>query len=204
MGDATARTTQPASTDTSGANVREVIAALFIALDGVASSPEKWQFDHFDDDMMAAMSREIADLDTVLMGRVTYEEWRTYWPTSTDEPYASHINNTPKIVFSNTLDHVDWGQWGKIRLARSTAEEIARLKQQPGRTIGVAGSISLVRSLLRDGLLDQLTLLIHPVVAGRGKRLFPGDSDVQRMELVDSQVSRTGVAMLTYRPRRGA
>jgi dihydrofolate reductase len=89
--------------------MRKVNAGLFISLDGVTESPDKWQFDVFDDDMGAAMMAHLNAEDTILLGRVTYQEWVGYWPTATDEPYASHINNTPKYVFSTTLDkEVEW------------------------------------------------------------------------------------------------
>jgi dihydrofolate reductase len=134
---------------------------------------------------------------------VTYQEWAPYWPTSTDEPYASHINNTPKYVVSMTLDKVKWGKWDNVSLIRNTlAAEISGLKEQPGENIGVAGSPSLVRSLLQEGLLDELTLMIHPVVVGNGKRLFNEESRRKRMQLVHSKMTRTGVAILTYQPTR--
>jgi dihydrofolate reductase len=181
--------------------MRKVIAGLFISLDGVTESPDQWQFDHFDEDMMAAMGSHIAAEDTILLGRVTYEEWAPYWPTSTDEPYASHINNTPKVVVSTTLDEVEWGQWDNATLIKGNlAEEIARLKRQPGKNIGVSGSPTLVQSLLQADLLDELTLMVHPVVAGRGKRLFKDESDLKRLKLVDSKPTRTGVMILTYQP----
>ncbi|MBI5958020.1 MAG: dihydrofolate reductase [Chloroflexi bacterium] len=182
--------------------MRKVVAGLFISLDGVTESPDQWQFDHFDDGMMTAMGAHIAAEDTILMGRVTYQEWASYWPTATDEPYASHINNAPKYVVSTTLNKVEWGDWHNVTLIKSNlAEEIARLKRQPGKNIGVAGSSTLVRSLLRDNLVDELTLMIHPVVAGRGKRLFVDGSDLKRLQLVNSKVTSTGVALLTYQPR---
>jgi dihydrofolate reductase len=179
--------------------MRKVNSGLFISLDGVTESPEKWQFDNFDEDMMATMGAHIAAEDTVLLGRVTYQYWAPYWPTSTDEPYASHINNTPKYVVSSTLDTVEWGTWDNIRLIKGNlAAEIARLKQQPGKNIGVAGSPSLVRSLLQNDLLDELTLMIHPVVAGSGKRLFKDGDDLKRLKLVDTKTTKTGVSILTY------
>lgn len=182
--------------------MRKVVTSLFISLDGVTQSPDQWQFDHFDEDLMAGMTEELAQLDTVLLGRVTYQEWANYWPTSQDEPYASHINSVQKYVVSTTLNRVAWGQHDRIELIRGNLkEEIARLKQQPGQNIGVAGSPTLVRSLLQQGLLDQLSLLVHPVIAGRGKHLFEGDSGLQRMELVYSKPTRTGVIIATYRPR---
>ena len=180
--------------------MRNVVSALFISLDGVTESPDQWQFDHFDAEMMANMGSHIASEDTILLGRVTYQEWAPYWPTSTDEPYASHINNTPKYVVSTTLDKVEWQNSTLVK--GSLAEEITRLKQQPGKNIGVAGSPTLVRSLLQDDLLDELTLMIHPVVVGRGKRLFKEGSDLKRLQLVGSQTTSTGVVIATYQPAK--
>jgi dihydrofolate reductase len=179
-------------------NMRKVVAGLFISLDGVTESPDKWQFEHFDDDMMAKMGAHIAAEDTVLLGRVTYEEWVPYWPTSNDEPYASHINNTLKYVVSTTLDKVAWKNATLIK--GNLAEEITRLKQQPGKNIGVAGSPTLVRSLLQGDLLDELTLMIHPVVVGSGKRLFKDGGDLKKLNLVNTETTRTGVVILTYQP----
>ncbi len=180
--------------------MRKVVGSLFIALDGIVEAPNQWQFD-FDEDMMAEMASEMAAVDAMLLGRVTYQEFSTYWPTSTDEPYASHINNAPKYVVSTTLDKVEWGKWNKITLIKgNVAEEIARLKQQPGKNIGTAGSPTLVRSLLQGDLLDELRLWIHPVVAGRGKRLFVDGTDLKRLKLVNSKVTRSGVVVVTYQP----
>lgn len=131
------------------------------------------------------------------------KKWAPYWPNSSGEPYASHINNTPKYVVSATLEEVEWGNWDNVSLIKGKlAEQIARLKQQPGKKIGVAGSPALVRSLLQDDLIDEFSVMIHTVIVGRGKRLFEGQDDLKRMRLVDSQVIATGVANLTYRPRR--
>ena len=181
--------------------MRKVNAGLFITLDGVTESPDKWQFDNFDDDMMAALEAHIDAEDTILLGRVTYQDWTPFWPTSTDEPYASHINNTPKYVVSTTLDTVEWGTWGNISLLKGNlAEAIARLKQQPGRNIGVSGSPTLVRSMLQADLLEELTLMIHPVVVGSGKRLFGEADELKRLKLVDTKTTKSGVSVLTYQP----
>jgi dihydrofolate reductase len=181
--------------------MRKVISGLFISLDGVTESPDQWQFDAFDEDMMATMTAHIAAEDTILLGRVTYQDWTHYWPTATDEPYASHINTTPKYVVSTTLDTVEWGSWQNISLIKGNlAEAIGRLKQQAGKNVGVAGSPTLVRSLLLADLLDELTLMIHPVVAGSGKRLFEGEHALKRLKLVASKTTRSGVSILTYQP----
>jgi len=181
--------------------MRKVVSGLFMTVDGVTESPNEWQFDAFDADMGAAMSAHIEAEDAILLGRVTYEQWASYWPTSTDEPYASHINNTPKYVVSTTLDTVEWGTYDNISLVKgSLPETIAKLKQQPGKNIGVAGSPTLVRSMLQAGLIDELTLMIHPVVAGSGKRLFDDTDALKRMKLIDSTTTKSGVAVLTYQP----
>jgi dihydrofolate reductase len=178
--------------------MRKVVAALFISLDGVAEAPNLWQFDNFDEDMLQAMATQLAQQDAVLLGRVTYQEWADYWPTATDEPFASFINNTQKYVFSTTLDSVNWANSTLVK--GNLADEIASLKAQPGGIIGTAGSPGLVRSLLQQDLLDDLLLMVHPVVVGSGKRLFGDGDDLKRLRLVESKATRTGVALLTYRP----
>jgi dihydrofolate reductase len=176
------------------------VAGLFISVDGVTESPNKWQFDNFDADMAAAMSAHIAAEDAILLGRITYQEWAPYWPTSTDEPYASHINNTPKFVVTNTLEKVAWKNSTLVRPG-ALRQTIAELKQRAGKNIGVAGSPTLVGSLLRDDLLDELILMIHPVVAGNGKRLFRDGEGLKRLRLVTSHPTGTGVLIATYTAR---
>jgi len=181
--------------------MRKVAAWLFISLDGVVEAPNEWQFDVMDGDMMADITSQTAAEDAILFGRVTYQAFAAFWPTSTDEPFASHINNTPKYVVSTTLDNTEWGKWEKPTLIKGKlAKEINKLKQQPGKNIGVSGSPTLVRSLLQDDLLDELKLMVHPVVVGNGKRLFTEESELKRLQLIDSKVTGTGVVILTYQP----
>src|SRR5215831_5917553 len=126
--------------------MRKVTAGLFSSIDGVIEAPNEWQ-PAFDEEMGAAMSRMLDEQDTVLLGRVTFTEWAGYWPTSTDEPFASWINSAPKHVASSTLESVD--HWSNSTLIRgSVADFIRELRQQDGGTIGTAGSPSLVRSLI--------------------------------------------------------
>lgn len=180
--------------------MRKVVAGLFISLDGVVESPEKWQFDVFDADMGASMQEHLDAEDTILLGRVTYQEWASYWPTATDEPFASHINNAPKYVVSTTLKDSDMTWKNSTLVKGSLADTINRLKQQPGKNIGAVGSPSLVRSLLQNNLLDELTLMFHPVVVGQGKKLFRDGVDLKRLKLVRSKMTGSGVALLTYQP----
>ena len=180
--------------------MRKVVASLFLSLDGVMEAPETWHFPYFDDEMGAVIGAAIASADAFLLGRRTYEEWAAYWPSqSSDEsPIAGAINGRPKYVVSTTLEDVDWENSTLLR--GDLAEEIARLKQEPGKDIAVSGSATLVRSLLEDGLLDELRLMIHPVVVGKGGRLFENGTVETPLELVDSQTFSTGVLDLTYRP----
>ncbi len=181
--------------------MRKVVSGLFISLDGVVESPHLWQFDVFDEDMGDAMIRFLADIDTVLLGRVTYQQWAAYWPNaSVDEEYAVFINNTPKYVASTTLNRVEWQN--SFLISGALADTVNRLKAEPGGTIGVQGSPGLVRSLLAAELIDELTLMIHPVIVGQGQRLFHEDDPLRRLELIDSRVTGSGVAILTYRPQR--
>ena len=182
--------------------MRKIASGLFISIDGVVESPDKWQFDHFDEGMMAAMKAALDAADTVLMGRVTYEEWAPYWPTSKDEPFASFINRVPKYVASTKLGKVGWGRFDNISLIKGPlSDELPALKRKPGKDITVAGSPTLVRSLLQKDLLDELTLLIHPVIAGKGKRLFSDGSALKRLKLTESKTTPTGVLIATYRRR---
>ena len=152
--------------------MRKVTAGLFVSLDGVTESPETWQLPYFNDEMGEVIGAAMAQADAMLLGRVTYQEFAAYWPgvSSEDQPFADYMNNTPKYVVSTTLDTVEWNNSTLIK--GNVAEEIARLKQQPGKNIGITGSVTLVQSLLQEDLLDELGLMIHPVVVGAGRRLF--------------------------------
>jgi dihydrofolate reductase len=180
--------------------MRKVTAGLFVSLDGVVESPEKWNSPYFDDEMGEAVGAAMAASDAMLLGRATYQEFASYWPkvSSDDQPFADHMNDTPKFVVSTTLQEpLEWNNSTLIK--GNVAEKISRLKQQPGKNIAITGSGTLVRSLTQDGLLDELGLFVHPVVVGNGKRLFEGGGDQKALELVDSKTFGSGVVSLTYR-----
>jgi dihydrofolate reductase len=183
--------------------MRKVYAGLFCSLDGVVEAPNEWQ-PAFDDEMGAALGRMLEGQDAVMLGRVTFTEWAGYWPAATDEPFASWINGAQKYVASTTLDSVD--QWSNSTLIKgSLAEFVADLRQQEGGTIGVGGSPSLVRSLIEADLLDELTLMISPVVAGAGRqRLFAHDSAPRSFDLIEAQGTSSGALIATYRPKRAS
>ena len=179
--------------------MRKVVGYLLTTLDGVVEDPGEW-LEHFDEDMRENMVEVINAQDAVLLGRVMYQEWATYWPSATDEPlFADFINNVPKYVVSTTLSRVD--EWQPaILIKEDVSQKIAQLKQQQGKNIGAHGSITLVRSLLELGLLDELLLIVSPVLKGSGRRLLNEENSLKRLKLVSSKPTRTGALILTYQP----
>jgi dihydrofolate reductase len=182
-------------------HMRKVVAAEFLSLDGVMESPDKWHFPYFNEEMGQAVEEGFAAADAMLMGRVNYEEWAAFWPGQDPEvnPMAAQMNSMQKYVVSTTLEEpLSWQN--STLIGEDVGEEIGRLKQGEGGDIVISGSGALVRSLLQYGLLDELKLMIHPVVVGGGKRLFEDFGEHKALELVDSQTFATGVVYLTYRP----
>ena len=179
--------------------MRKVNAWLFVTLDVVIEAPEKWVI--ADDEMFAAVEADYARSDALLLGRRTYETFAASWPQRGSEvPNAEWMNTTLKYVASTTLESPEWNNSTVIE--GDVAEAVARLKQEEGKDILVNGSGALVRSLLRDHLLDELRLFVHPVVVGSGIRLFGDGSDPVELALTESHAYANGVISLTYRPRQ--
>jgi dihydrofolate reductase len=181
--------------------MRKVIALELVSVDGVMEKPEEWSFSYSNDEMAEANASGMADSDAMLLGRVTYEEFASYWPyqNTADQPFTDYLNDTPKYVVSTTLEEpLEWQNSTLIK--GNVAEQIAKLKRQPGKDITILGSATLVGSLLADDLLDELRFMVHPVVLGRGKRLFEEGSDLKALELVGSKTFSIGVLYLTYQP----
>jgi dihydrofolate reductase len=177
--------------------MRKINAWLFVTLDGVIEAPEKWVI--ADDDMFEATGADYATSDALLLGRRTYETFAASWPQRGSEvPNADWMNSTRKYVASTTLESPEWNNSTVIK--GDVAEAVARLKQQDGKDIMVNGSGALVRTLMRDHLLDELRLFLHPIVVGSGIRLFDGDSNPVELALADSHAYANGVISLTYRP----
>jgi dihydrofolate reductase len=176
--------------------VRKIVAGLAVTLDGVVDSPSgNWMM--FNDEMQEIIDAGVAEADAILLGRRTYLEFAAMWPRlGGDVPMADFMNGTPKYVASSTLRSLEWA--GSTLLTGDLATELAELKRRPGKNIQVPGSPRLVRSLLADGLLDELSLMIHPVVLGTGARLFDGQADRMDLKLQDSRTLGTGVISATY------
>ena len=181
--------------------MRKVIVSEFVSLDGVFEAPDQWHFPYFNDEMGQEIGAAMGQADAMLMGRVLYEEWSAFWPQQDPEenPIAARMNGIQKYVVSTTLEGpLGWNN--STLIGENVAEEISRLKQQPGKDISISGSGSLVRSLLKDGLIDELRLMVHPVVVGSGKGLFKEGGEQIALVLVDSKTFSTGVVYLTYAP----
>ena len=179
--------------------MRKVVAGLMISLDGVVESPERWARPYFNGETQEVIDAGVAQADAILLGRRTYLEFAELWPNQGSEvPLADFMNQTPKYVVSSTLDTLGWGPSSLVR--GDLAEEVGRLKRQAGKNIQISGSPRLVRSLLRDGLLDELSLMLAPIVVGSGMRLFDDMTDQVVLELVESRTLSTGMLSVTYQP----
>ncbi len=186
-----------------------MIASKFVSLDGVVEDPGGaegsedggWSFAYFNEEMGQAIGEGFTASDVMLMGRATYEEWAAFWPNQDPEqnPGAALINGVRKYVVSTALEE-PLGWQNSTLIAGDVAEEISELKRQPGKDIVISGSGALVRSLLEDGLIDELGFLVHPVVVGGGKLLFEEGGERIALQLVDSRTFSTGVVYLTYPP----
>ena len=178
--------------------MRKITAGLFITLDGVIEAPEKWNPPYYNDEMTQVVMGQMANAGTQLYGRRSYELFRTVFTSPSAPPHAEMMTNAPKIVVSTTLEQPDWGPTALI--SGDITAELAKLKQQPGKNISTGASGTLVRFLLQQGLLDELTLLVHPVVVGTGKHLFEGGTSQVPLTLLESRSLSNGVVALRYAP----
>jgi dihydrofolate reductase len=183
--------------------VRKIKSHFFISLDGVVEAPDKWHFPYFDDEMGEVVSAGFATSDAMLMGRVLYDEWAAYWPEHADQPFGDVMNSMKKYVVSNSLQAAEW-QNSELLGGDEAAAKLADIKAQDGGDISMSGSATTVRWLLREGLLDELNLLVHPIVVGDGlARLFPPDEPTVPLELLRSETFKSGVLNLSYGPAKG-
>jgi dihydrofolate reductase len=191
--------------------VREIITTTWVSLDGFIAGvggEMDWVGENYDEAMGRYETDLIAGADTLLLGRVTYQSFAGSWPHVPDNPqasegekeYARMLNAMHKIVFSRTLEQADWNN--SVLKKTLVPAEIAQLKSEPGRTILVYGSASLVQSLTDHGLIDEYQVLVYPLILGGGKSLFQGVRDRTKLRLVESKTHPSGVVVLSYRPRK--
>jgi dihydrofolate reductase len=187
--------------------MRKVILSNMVTLDGFFEGPNKeldWQI--VDGENKEYAIDLLSKVDALLFGRVTYQLMADYWPAAATNPstpksdleIADKMNNLPKIVFSKTLQEV---KWNNSRLVKENiAEEISKMKQQPGKDMVIFGSGSIVSTFMQLGLIDEYRILVNPVVLGNGKPLFTGINDKQNLKLLKTRVFSSGVVILYYQP----
>jgi len=176
-------------------NIRKVVAYELLSLDGVAESPDEFIAD-WDASMDANLGEVIASQDAVILGRRSYDEWAGYWPSSDVEPFATFINGVAKYVATSTPLDQDWANTATID--GDLVEFVRDLKNQPGTDIGVHASIAVAQALLAAGVIDELRLVIAPMIAGRGRRLLDGLPAI-RLESIRTTTSPTGYLLADYR-----
>jgi dihydrofolate reductase len=182
-----------------------VVVATFLTLDGVMEDPGGsegfehggWQLPFVDQDVADGVRDGLFAAGALLLGRVTYEQFATAWPSMTDEDgFAERMNALPKYVASTTLREPL--AWNATLLDSDVPAAVAKLKQQPGGDLLVQGSGTLVRTLMQRNLIDAYQLWVHPVVLGSGKRLFADGVAPTSLQLVDTKTTSAGVVVLSY------
>jgi dihydrofolate reductase len=192
--------------------MRQLAVIEHLSLDGVMQAPGRpdedtrggfahggWAIPSNDEVMGKVMAEGMAQGGSLLLGRRTYEDFYGFWPQQKDNPYTDVLDNVEKFVVSRTLtEPLPWNN--STLLDGDAAETVKQLKERPGANIGVMGSGELVQSLIREQLVDEYMLMIHPLILGSGRRLFP-TGVFSALQLVDSVTTTTGVVIATYRPK---
>jgi dihydrofolate reductase len=176
--------------------MRKVVVYALVSVNGVAEAPETFVLD-FDEVMEAHLTEVIQTQDAVLLGRVMYDEWASYWPSSEDQPFADFINGVRKYVATSTPLTTEWTNAEAIQ--DPVHDFVRDLKAGSGGDIGVHGSISLVQSLLAAGLVDELHLVIAPAVVASGRCLFLNALTGRRLELLRATSTPSGSLLVAYR-----
>jgi dihydrofolate reductase len=184
-------------------SVRKLVSFMVVTLDGYYEGPDgEFDWPNVDDEFYEFSISQLNDIDTLLFGRVTYEGMASFWPTpaalEADPAVTERMNAISKIVFSSTLDTADWQN---TRLVDgNVADTVTELKQQPGMDLALFGSPSLTVRLLEQGLVDELRVMVHPILLGAGKSLFRGLNERVPVQLTRTTTFSSGNVLLCYRP----
>ena len=181
--------------------MRKLFVFNLITLDGFFEGPnQSIDWHNVDGEFNEFAAEQLAEIDVIVFGRVTYQGMASYWPTSfaieNDPVIAAKMNSMSKIVISHTLDKAEWNNTRLIK--DNVAEEIAKLKRQPGKDLAVFGSGNLTASLMQMGLVDELRILVNPIVLGRGTPLFQSTADPIKLKLIKTRTFGNGNVLLCY------
>ncbi len=188
--------------------MRKLIVTMWVTLDGFIAGPNgemDWIGEHFDPEVMGKYEDDLVSAaDVLVLGRVTYQSFAGSWPRVPDNPnasqgeidYARKLNAMRKIVFSKTLDSVEWNNSTLVR--EIVPAEITKLKQESGKDMVIYGSASIVQALTNLGLIDEYQLLVYPVVLGGGKSLFKDINHKVNLKLTETKTHTSGIVLLTY------
>ena len=173
-----------------------IIAGLFTSVDGVVEDPQDWHFPYFDDEVGAVVGHLMQP--RMLLGRTTYVGFAEHFGPLAGEEFADRMAAPPKFVVSTTLTSADWGN--ATVLGADWADRLREIRAGDGPDLGMSGSVKLIRSLIAEGLLDELHLLVHPVVVGKGARLFPEGGESFPLPLASATQLANGTVHVVHTP----
>ena len=176
-----------------------LVATEYVSLDGVFEEPGQWSFPFFNEEAGQFKWSELQASDALLLGRKTYEGFAAAWPSMPDTgEFGEKMNAMPKYVVSSTIDRVEWT--GSKLIKGNVVEEIRALKKKPGQDLLLSGSDQLFSALMKEGLIDLYRLMLHPIVLGKGKRLFAAGGGETILDLVATRTFSSGIVILEYVP----
>jgi dihydrofolate reductase len=176
-----------------------LVATEYLSVDGVFEEPGHWSGPFFNDEAAQFKLEELQASDALLLGRKTYEGFAAAWPSMTDEAgFADKMNSMPKYVVSSTLASVEWP--GSRLIKGHLADEIRRLREEPGQDLLLSGSAQLFNALMQENLIDLYRFMLHPIVLGNGARLFAEGVDQRVLKLAETETFSSGIVILEYEP----
>jgi dihydrofolate reductase len=178
----------------------KIVVTEFVSLDGVFENPHEWHFPFFLEQAQQYKMDELRATDALLLGRVTWEGFAQAWPERSGDVFSDRFNSMPKYVVSTTLENPTWTNSHVIDAAGDLAAELGNLKTRYAGDVAIHGSGTLANALLRRGLVDEVRLMVHPIVVGQGRKFFEEGTGIPALKLGDVQAWDAGIAMMTYRP----
>jgi dihydrofolate reductase len=177
-----------------------LVATEYLSLDGIFEEPGHWSGPFFNEEAAEFKLDELRASDALLLGRRTYEGFAAAWPSMGDDEagFAVKMNSMPKYVVSSTLENPEWS--GSRVIKGDVAEEIRKLKQEPGQDLLLSGSAQLFNAMLRADLIDLYRFMLHPIVLGKGPRLFAEGVDTSTLRLTQTRAFKSGIVILEYQP----